>query len=131
MTAKRRSSRVINNPTRVRGLRAELLEDRRMLHALSTGSGDGSLNVDLDGYGSFGSVVLPSGDAIYDPIGTIGAASTTFESGVAIRLGNSGPRQFLTSGFIGSSGGLAAPPISGSSTTATSSFAFGSLNFCN
>ena len=129
MKAKRRGGRGLRNPVAVRGLRAEWLEDRRMLHALSTGSGDGSLNVDLDGYGSFGSAAFPNGDAIYDPIGSIGAASTTFESGVAIRLGNTGPRQFLTSGFIGTSGDLSAPPISGSATAATSNFAFGSLNF--
>ncbi len=100
-----------------------------MLHALTTGPGDGGLMVSVDGYGAFGSAVgaAESGEAIYDPVGPIAAASTTFESGVAFRVGTSGPRQFLTAGQIGGSGNLPEPVISGSSTNATSNFSTGGL----
>lgn len=105
-----------------------MLEDRLVLYALSTGTGDGSLNIEVDGFGAFGSVVgSTAGPATYDPIGAINASSTTFESGVAVRFGNSGPRQFLTSGFIGSSGGLPEPTPTGSTTSAVSNFSTGSL----
>ncbi|MEX0679607.1 MAG: Calx-beta domain-containing protein [Pirellulales bacterium] len=116
---------------RFRVLAAEFLEDRRMLHLLTTGSGDGSLTVTVDGFGSFGSAVgFPQNTpTIYDPIGPIGPASTTFQSGVAFRLGNVGGRQFLTSGDILGSGGLSDPLTSGSSTDATSTFTFGGLSF--
>jgi len=102
-----------------------------MLHALSTGIGDGSLTVGVDGYGSFGSAVggVETDIASYDPIGSLAAASTTFESGVAIRFGSTGTRQFLTSGSIGSSGGLPSVSITGSGTIATSTFTLGGLSF--
>ncbi len=114
-----------------RRLAAECLEERRMLYGLSTGSGDGSLNIAVDGYGSFGSAVggTQAGEAIYDPVGPIQAASTTFESGVAIRFGTSGARQFLTSGNIGSSTSLGDVAISGTSTSANSTFTYNTLNF--
>ena len=85
-----------------RRLFADALEDRRMLHVLSTGSGDGSVTVTVDGFGSFGSAVFLDDfeGAIYDPIGPTPAASTTFQSGIAIRAGGTGQRQFLTSGNI-------------------------------
>ena len=113
-----------------RRLFSEVLEDRRMLHGLNTGSGDGSLTVGVDGYGAFGSAVgsPESGPAIYDPIGSIRAASTTFQSGVAFRLGSSGPRQFLTDGDIGGSGGLPGVAVTGSTTSATSTFSFGGVS---
>ncbi len=96
-----------------------------MLHALSTGTGDGSLNVEVDGYGSFGGAVFATfNGAVYDPIGPILPAETTFESGVAVRFGGSGTRQYLTSGSILGSSSLPAPVVSGSLTNATSSFSF-------
>ncbi len=112
-----------------RALWTEVLEDRRMLHVLSTGSGDGSVTVDVDGYGSFGSAVflLGSQGAVYDPIGPIGPASTTFQSGVAVRLGTIGERQFLTSGDILGSGGLEAPVVTGDLTQATSTYTASNL----
>jgi hypothetical protein len=114
-------------PPRFRRLNSEILEDRRMLHALTTGTGDGGLTVSVDGYGSFGSAVgsPESGNAIYDPVGPIAAASTTFESYVAIRIGTTGPREFLTSG---GASGLPDPVITGSSTHITSSFAMSGLS---
>lgn len=93
--------------------------------------GDGSLQVGVDGYGSFGLAVGGDGttDAFYDPIGSQGLTETTFESGVAIRFGDSGSRNFLTSGSIGSSGGLVNAGVTGTATQANSSFNFGSLQF--
>jgi len=109
---------------------AELLEDRRVLHSMSTGPGDGGLTIDVDGYGAFGSAVSGSaGLAVYDPVGSIAAASTTFESGLAIRFGGAGTRQFLTAGFINGSGGLSDPAVTGTSAFGTSSFSSGGLSF--
>lgn len=69
--------------------------------SLSTGAGDGSVTVGVDGYGSFGSSVGGDGtsDAFYDPVGPTGAAGTTYQSGLAVGFG--GSRPFLTTGFIG------------------------------
>ena len=61
--------------------------------------------------------------------GTGTPAGTTFESGLAIRFGDTGSRQFLTSGLIGSSGALPNPTVSGSATSGTSAFSFGGLDF--
>ncbi|NES99667.1 MAG: DUF4114 domain-containing protein [Sphaerospermopsis sp. SIO1G1] len=98
---------------------------------LLTPAGDGSVRVELDAFGAFGSSVgLSSTDAFYDPVGEQEEAGTTFESGVAIRIGNEGTRTFLTTGDIGSSGGLENPGfITESLQNATSAFSFGSLNF--
>ncbi|MEO0684236.1 MAG: hypothetical protein AAFY76_04080, partial [Cyanobacteria bacterium J06649_11] len=69
---------------------------------LTTGSGDGSLRVDVDAFGAFGSDVgFEISDAFYDPIGELTEAGTTYESGIAFRLGNEGERAFLTTGNIG------------------------------
>ncbi|EDX85032.1 RHS Repeat family [Synechococcus sp. PCC 7335] len=96
---------------------------------LSTSGGDGGLTVLLDSYGAFGSLG-PGGNATYDPIGTIDEAGTTFESAVAIRIGDSGGRTFLSSSGIGSSGNLGDVSfVSSDGTTAESSFSFGDLNF--
>ena len=69
-----------------------------MLYGLSTGTGDASLSVGVDGYGAFGSAVSftsgQAGEAVYDPVGSVAAASTTFESGIAIRFGSSGAAEF-------------------------------------
>jgi len=112
-------------------LAAEALEDRRLLAVLTTGTGDGSLNISVDGYGSFGSAIgsPTAGEAIYDPIGPITAASTTFQSGVALRFGNVGSRQFLTSGFIFGDSSLPDVATTGNSASVTSTFAIGALSF--
>ena len=99
-------------------------------YLLSNSPGDGSVDVNVDGYGSFGvSIGANASDAIYDPIGPGTPAGTTFESGLAIRFGDTGSRQFLTSGLIGSSGALPNPTVSGSATSGTSAFSFGGLDF--
>lgn len=97
---------------------------------LTNGAGDANLTVGVDGYGSFGSAIGPNADnAVYDPVGATGPAGTTFESAIAIRLGRVGVRSYLTSGDIASTGLLANPTVTGSSTSASSSFSFGGLNF--
>nr|WP_246294896.1 PEP-CTERM sorting domain-containing protein [Schlegelella koreensis] len=99
-------------------------------YTLSTGSGDGSVTLGVDGYGSFGgSVGSDATDAVYNPIGSLGAAGTSYESAVAIRFGTTGSRQFLTSGDIGGSSGLTNPLVTGSGTAGSSSFTFGGLSF--
>ena len=102
---------------------------------LSSSSGDGNLQVGVDAFGSFGSSVGGNGtsNAIYDPIGTFNgfgsSFGTTFQSGVAIRLGDSGRRSFLTTGFI-SDGGLANPGFNSQTTnSAESEFSFNVLDF--
>lgn len=98
---------------------------------LSNTPGDGSVQVGVDGFGSFGLAVGGTGttDAFYDPIGIQGLTETTFDSGVAIRFGTSGTRSFLTSGSIGGSGGLTNPLLTGTPTQANSSFNFNNLQF--
>ncbi len=100
-------------------------------YTLTNGPGDGSLSVGVDGYGAFGSAVgSNSSNAVYDPVGlTPPAAGTTFESGLAFRIGGSGARTFLTSGNIGVSGGLSNPSITGNITSGVSSFTVGGLTF--
>lgn len=68
-------------------LRFELFEDRRMLAILSVGSGDGAVQVDVDGYGSFGRDQGGSaiGDANIDRIGSAGSTGLVWESGMIIR----------------------------------------------
>ncbi len=82
---------------------------------LTNGTGDRSLSVTVDGYGSFGSD-SGAGDAIFDPNGPIGASSTVYDSGVYF----SPVEDFLATG------GLAGrPPVaftSFDSSTATSTF---------
>lgn len=68
---------------------------------LSTPSGDGSLQVSVDGFGSFGSSVNgETSDAFYDPIGDSEAAGTVFASSLALRVGDDGDRTYLTTGSI-------------------------------
>lgn len=63
---------------------------------LSNGTGDGSLTITVDAYGSFGSST-PAGNAFYDPIGPFAQAGTTYESGLFFGpLGN-----FLTTDTFG------------------------------
>lgn len=95
---------------------------------LTNGIGDAAVTVGVDGFGSFGSSVgSDTTDAVFNPIGATAAAGTTYESGVAIRFGSSGPRTFLTSGDIVGSG-LPNPNVTGTSTAANSSFSVGVLN---
>lgn len=60
---------------------------------LITTPGDGSLSLDVDGFGSFGSAV--NEDAFYDPIGEAQAGKTTFRSQIAIRIGEEASRDFF------------------------------------
>jgi hypothetical protein len=102
---------------------------------LDNGPGDGSVRVGVDGFGAFGSSIgADSSNAFYNPVGAIGSAGTSYESGIAIGFidgsgGNPGSRTFLTSGFIGSSGNLPNPTVAGNNLNANSSFTFGSLSF--
>ncbi|MBL9137079.1 MAG: hypothetical protein JNK85_14500 [Verrucomicrobiales bacterium] len=99
-------------------------------HLLTNGPGDGTVSVGVDGYASFGSSVgSQTTDAFYDAVGPIGTSATSFESAVAIRFNNTGPRQFLTTGDIGGSGGLGLIPVLGSATSGSSSFSYNGLNF--
>ena len=99
---------------------------------LSTSPGDGSLQVGVDAFGSFGSRVeggAGTSNAIFDPLGTFDGSGTSFESAVAIRLGNSGSRTFLTTGDIASSG-LPDPGFDTQTINAAESeFSFDVLNF--
>ena len=98
---------------------------------LATALGDGGVRISLDAYGSFGASVngLVS-DAFYNPVGSLGESGTVYESGVAIRLGNTGRRTFLSSGSIGTSGNLSSVIFTATSpTSAQSSFTFNGLNF--
>ncbi|PSB22774.1 hypothetical protein C7B69_15355, partial [filamentous cyanobacterium Phorm 46] len=98
---------------------------------LTTGTGDGALRVGVDAFGSFGSSVYGTGtsDAQYDPIGAAVSAGTTYQSGVAIRIGSTGTRTFLTTGSVSNSGGTAPVITNSTPTTAQSTFSFNSLNF--
>lgn len=101
---------------------------------MNTASGDGGLTVGVDEYGSFGRAVGGTGtlDAEYDPIGAAISAGTTFQSGVAIRVGGTGGYTFLTTGSIGNTGGLNpvfTNPIPTPTSSAQSTFNFGGLNF--
>ena len=81
---------------------------------LSNGSGDRSLTVAVDGYGSFGSNTPAgeaAGDADYDPIGAIGPSGTVYESAVYL----TSSARFLTTDTFG---GL--PAISFTNVTPTS-----------
>ncbi|NJN23398.1 MAG: right-handed parallel beta-helix repeat-containing protein [Acaryochloridaceae cyanobacterium RL_2_7] len=93
-----------------------------------TPDGDGGVRVTVDAFGAFGSSV--TGNAVYDPVGEIGPAGTTFESGVAFRLTEETFRFFLTAFEIGGSGGLEGSEfLSSTDTNATSRFQIGSLTF--
>ncbi len=94
--------------------------------ALTNGSGDGQLSVGVDGYGAFGSSLGgDSSNAIYNPIGSINASGTSYQSFLAIRFGNSGNRTPLSTGF----GSLANPSVTGTPLSGSSTFSSGGLNF--
>lgn len=109
----------------------EITNNNELLSSLNTSAGDGSLRVNIDAYGSFGSLVEgDTSDAFYDPVDEIDEAGTMFESGVAFRFAGGPSRTFLTTGFIGDSGGLNNPGFLQKSTTnADSIFTIDSLNF--
>jgi len=104
------------------------------LATLNTASGDGGLTVGVDAFGSFGSALGGTGtsDANYDPLGAGLSAGTTYESGVAIRVGGIGGYTFLTSGsfgLTGTPGGANPTTINSTPTSTESTFNFGGLNF--
>lgn len=72
---------------------------------LNNGTGDGTVSITVDGYGSFGNST-PAGDAIYDPVGSIGPQGTVYESAVYF----SPLQDFLSTDDLG--GGTALAPIS-------------------
>jgi hypothetical protein len=112
--------------------------DSAMAFTLNNGSGEGTLRLDVDGFGSFGSGVAISqnnnpggtGDAFYTPLGSANEAGTTFESGIGIRFSNVPNTFFMTTGAIGTLPlGFPVPSVSGTPTQATSSFTFNSIRF--
>jgi hypothetical protein len=94
---------------------------------LDNGPGDGTLEITLDGYGSFGDAA--SGEANYDPVGSLTSNNTTFESAIALRIGGSGARVFLSETGVGSSGNLPGVTNNQNGDTATSSFTQSGLSF--
>lgn len=101
-------------------------------HFFSTGTGDASVTLGVDGYGTYGSTNGANGDdALYDPVGPIPQSGTTWGSALAFRVGNTGTREFLSAGTISpyASGGLPRPTITGTTTDSISSFSRGGLNF--
>ena len=103
---------------------------------------DGGVTLMVDGYGSFGSSVgSAQGNAFFDVANGVTNSpifSTTFESGLAIRLtGDSGRRRYLTMGQIGNGnpgsnmfcGDLPTSLASGTDAlSATSAFTFSGLD---
>ena len=100
-------------------------------YTLDNGPGDGTISVGVDGFGAFGLAIgTDSTNAFYDPVGATGPTETTFESAIAIRTDiTTGARSFLASGFIGSSGGLTNPTVTGSLTSGSSTFSNSGLSF--
>lgn len=87
---------------------------------LSNGSGDGTVTVDVTEFGSFGSNTNGS-DAIYDPVGVIDAAGTTYESFVYFQQGaGRTPTDSLTT--------TPANVVSQSDTEVVTQFSIGALN---
>ncbi len=109
-------------------MKFEHLEDRRLLAVLSVGSGDGAVQVDVDGYGSFGNDQQGSatGGAQID-VNTFTESDLVFESGIAIGAG--GNRLFLSDGEIDQSTPLSTVNVSISpdNSTANSSFLLSGL----
>ena len=101
---------------------------------LNNGPGDGSVQITLDGYGSFGSAIGGEGDeAIYDPVGALEAEGTTFESALLIGLGGGAARTALSTGSPGTgttgTANLPSVSVSQNGNTATSFFSQLGLNF--
>ena len=77
---------------------------------LNTPFGNGGLRVDVDAYGSFGSLVGgKTSDAFYNPVNELGEAGTVYHSGIAFRFTGEPTRTFLTTGIIDDSGPLEDP----------------------
>lgn len=99
----------------------EKLEERHAPVTLSNGAGDGSVQITVDSYGSFGAAAVSEGfnsDAIYDPFGNILPSGTTFESGFFFGPAN----DFLTTGTFGNTVLAPVPFTSTTSLTALSEF---------
>lgn len=108
----------------------ERLEERALLapYVLTTGSAsvDANLTIAVDGYGAYGTAAgSESGSADYNPIGTIGSASTTFLSYMSMRIGSTGSRQELSARGISSQN----PVVTGTPTQGDSSFTINGLAF--
>ena len=90
-------------------------------YILTTGTGEGTLTVGVDGYGAFGNFVGADSTA----------GGTTVASGVAIRTNqnNNIVTTFLTSGNIFGSGVPPNPAVGGTPTVGTSSFTHLGLEF--
>merc|ERR1711916_395195 len=88
------------------------------VNQMSTGTGDASLQVAVDGTGEFGNFSLfftPNAGAVYDPVGPIQPADTTFESQIFFRSGTTGVRQTLGA-LAGSLSTITGTPLDGVST---------------
>ncbi|HBY80779.1 MAG TPA: hypothetical protein DEG47_28065, partial [Cyanobacteria bacterium UBA11148] len=107
---------------------------------LATAPGDGGVRVALDAFGSFGSttgsaITDPdleeySDDAFYDPLGAGEESGTIYASAVAIRIGDTGLRQYLSFYDIGNEDGLTGAVFTAiSPTSAQSTFTYNGLNF--
>ena len=108
-------------------------------YVLTSGTGEGTLTVGVDGYGVFGGLIIgpDSANALFHPVGST-AKDTTVHSGVAIRTidqNNNEVTTFLTSGNIFGSGipiGIQQnPTIVGTPTMGTSSFSYAQEDFLN
>jgi|GEM_PF-376995 Ca2+-binding RTX toxin-like protein len=89
---------------------------------LTTGTGNTSVTVGVDGFGSFGrGIGVTATDANFDPTGATGSTGTTVLSGVALRVAG-GSSEFLSSGTIGNSPPMPNVTVTGSSTRGTSTF---------
>ncbi len=89
---------------------------------------DGSLSLNVDAFGSFGSFLNGDRDAYYDPIGASSVGRTTFRSQVAIRLGEESFRTFLDE-IPGIESFVVDNSDNNSFTTTTSNFTAKGLNF--
>ncbi len=96
-------------------------------HAIGTGRGDGSLNVEVTSTGAFGTstaLTSASAGAPFDPIGAIGVNDTTFDSELYFRANTmSGARATLESLATNRSN------IRGTAEEANSTFDVGTLHF--
>jgi hypothetical protein len=118
-----------------RGLHVERLESRQLMALLLSGTGEGHVQVLVNEYGAYGASPFLAvttqqvpggpaeiGDAIYDPVGALPAAGTTWESGLGIKVGGAATT-FLTAGTIGGRGnfdnGLFATPLATNTLNST------------
>jgi Ca2+-binding RTX toxin-like protein len=93
------------------------------INTMAIGTGDASLSLTVDAVGSFGTNSPAFSGATFDPIGILGAATTTFDSGVYFRNGNTGARARLDTVAGGISG------IRATTTESNSTFTVGTLLF--